>query len=253
MNVTIEITYSSPGTYPVYSPPNYRAASSVTLKCVASGYSGSISYHWTSTCSNCFASNSYSQTISDGILQYYDAGVHTCSVTDGLGNTGSNSTTMRIVGRFAFLCYTAAVLLINCSTFYQFAGIGIYVSFNHAHSTHTSSNSGGGVQSSNSFATVHTTTGYYTRLSLWCYTNSSSRYVGSFTFPNGAVRTSHVQPAYIYRYYSGLNRLLYRNSSQNSFTLSPDAVGIYTCTRPDSEGNLLQEHIGIYNAGFNSK
>ena len=26
--------------------------------------------------------------------------MHTCSVTDGLGNTGSNSTTMRIVGKY---------------------------------------------------------------------------------------------------------------------------------------------------------
>ena len=98
IKVTIEITYSSPGTYPVYSPPNYRTASAVTLQCVASGYSGSISYHWTSTCSSCFASNSYSQTISDSWLRTGDAGVHTCSVTDGLGNTGSNSTTMSIVG-----------------------------------------------------------------------------------------------------------------------------------------------------------
>ena len=114
VEVTIEITYSSPGTYPVYSPPNYRAASAVTLKCVASGYSGFISYHWTSTCTNCFASNSSSQTISNSGLRYRDAGVHTCSVTDGLGNTGSNSTTMRIVGKFA-LSY--AVLLIYCLTF----------------------------------------------------------------------------------------------------------------------------------------
>ena len=100
VNVTIEITYSSPGTYPVYSPPNYRAASNVTLKCVVSGYSGSISYHWTSTCSSCsFAYKRYSQTITKVSLKYFDAGVHTCSVTDGLGNTGSNSTTMKIVGK----------------------------------------------------------------------------------------------------------------------------------------------------------
>ena len=108
VNVTIEITYFSPGTYPVYSPPNYRAASAVTLKCVASSYSGSISYHWTSTCSSiyCFAYDSSSQTISDPLLRYYDAGVHTCSVTDGLGNTGSNSTTMWIVGRFTMTLFT---------------------------------------------------------------------------------------------------------------------------------------------------
>ena len=99
IRVTIQITYTSPGTYPVYSPPNYRAASAVSLRCVASGYSGSISYQWSSTCSSCFASSSSSQTISDNILRSRDAGVHTCSVTDSLGNTGSNSTTMKIVGK----------------------------------------------------------------------------------------------------------------------------------------------------------
>ena len=123
-----------------------------------------------------------------------------------------------------------------------------------AHSSHTSIVHMEGAQPSNSFATIHTTTGYYTRLSLYCFTNSSSPYVGSFTFPNGAVRTSHVPPAYIYRnYYHGYITLEYHNSSRYSFTLSPDAVGIHTCTLPDSEGNLLLEHTGIYNAGFNSK
>ena len=119
-----------------------------------------------------------------------------------------------------------------------------------AHSSHTSSIyiGGGEAQPSNSFAIVHFIRG----LLLECCTNSSSENGGSFTFPNGVVRTSHYLPAYIQRHNYGCITLDYYKQNQY-FTLSPDAVGIYTCTMPNSEGNLLQEHIGIYNEGFNSK
>ena len=126
------------------------------------------------------------------------------------------------------------------------AGLGVYIPI--AHSSHTSSSGGGGAQPSNTFATVHTIHG----LLLRCCTNSSSENVGSFIFPNGVVRTSDYLPAYIRRLNSGCIVLDYYKQGQY-FTLSHDAVGIYTCTRPDREGNLLQEHIGIYNEGFNSK
>ena len=99
IRVTIEITYDSPDTYPTYSPPNYRTASSVSLRCVATGTTGSVTYRWSSTCrSDCFAYNSSLQTISEPFLRARDAGVHTCRVTDGAGNSGSNSTTMNIMG-----------------------------------------------------------------------------------------------------------------------------------------------------------
>ncbi len=90
IKVTIEISYISPDQYPDYAPPNYRAASSVTQRCVASGTTGHVTYRWSSTCGSCFASSSSSQTISETILRSRDAGVHTCSVTDSLGNTGSD-------------------------------------------------------------------------------------------------------------------------------------------------------------------
>ena len=96
----IEITYSPPDQYPDYSPPNYRAATSVTLRCVAIGSTGYVSYQWSSTCQyDCFANNATTQTISENMLRSRDAGVHTCTVTDGVGNTGTNSTTMNIVGK----------------------------------------------------------------------------------------------------------------------------------------------------------
>ena len=96
LKVEIRITYSSPE--PGYSPPNYRAASPVTLTCIALGASGYVSYRWSSTCRSCFASSSSSSSISKTYLVAGDDGVHTCTVTDSGGNTGSSRITMNIVG-----------------------------------------------------------------------------------------------------------------------------------------------------------
>ena len=105
IRVTIEITYNSPDTYPTYSPPNYRTASSVSLRCVATGTTGSLTYRWSSTCrSDCFAYSSSSQTISEPFLRARDAGVHTCRVTDGGGNSGMENATMNIVGEYYGCC-----------------------------------------------------------------------------------------------------------------------------------------------------
>ena len=98
LKTIIEIDYTPPDQYPDYAPPNYRAASSVTLRCRTEGASGSVRYRWSSTCSSCFASSSYSSSVSQSILKSRDSGTHTCTTTDSTGNTGSNSTQMNIVG-----------------------------------------------------------------------------------------------------------------------------------------------------------
>ena len=99
LKVTIEVTYNPPFDFTLPSPPYYRPASSVTLTCHAHNATGSISYQWSSTCNNCFASNSTAQTISEDILKSNSAGIHTCIATDGGGNTGSTSTEMRLIGK----------------------------------------------------------------------------------------------------------------------------------------------------------
>jgi hypothetical protein len=99
LKTVITVSYTPPDQYPTYSPPHYRAASSVTLRCSAQGASGSVSYRWSSTCSSCFASSSTSSTISESMLRSRDAGVHTCTVTDSSGNSGSNITQMYIFGK----------------------------------------------------------------------------------------------------------------------------------------------------------
>ena len=105
ISVTIVPYYTPPDDYPTqYSPPNYRPASSVSLRCVAAGVTGLTSFRWSSTCSSCFASSaststySSSHTISESFLRVRDAGVHTCTVTDEDGNSGNDTTTMNIVG-----------------------------------------------------------------------------------------------------------------------------------------------------------
>ena len=96
--------YTSPDASPHHSPPNYRTASYVRMRCVASGTTGSVSYRWNSTCSDCFVAsyhNDWSRwrsSISTSFLTVSDAGEHTCYVRDDAGNTGSNTTTMNIVG-----------------------------------------------------------------------------------------------------------------------------------------------------------
>ena len=136
---------------------------------------------------------------------------------------------------------------------YSVAGIGIDVW--HAHSTHILGPDPRGIQPSNSFAISQNNAGSW-GVRLSCCSNSTNSNVGSFTFPNGVVHSSDygswLHGTWVIEKYSDRVRLQYRNSA-TSGTLRPDAIGIYTCTRPDSEGNLLQENIGLYNEGFNGK
>ena len=98
LNVSISISYTPPDQYPDYSPPNYRAASSVILTCAVSGITGSINYQWSSTCNSCFASNSSLRSVSESMLRSRDGGNHTCTVTDSNGNEISTSIEMNIIG-----------------------------------------------------------------------------------------------------------------------------------------------------------
>ena len=105
LKVTIEVTYNPPFDFTLPSPPYYRPASSVSLTCLAHDATGSVSYRWSSTCISCFASNSTAQTVSETILNSDSAGVHTCTATDSDGNTGSNTTNMRLIGKLISWLY----------------------------------------------------------------------------------------------------------------------------------------------------
>ncbi len=105
LNVTITTQYSPPAGVTL-TPPNYRAATSVSLWCDAVGTTGSVSYQWSSTCgSGCFVNGS-SQSVSRDKLWSYDAGQHTCIVTDEVGNTGRATTEMNIIGNYGICLYS---------------------------------------------------------------------------------------------------------------------------------------------------
>ena len=100
--MTISVRYSPPGDFTLPSPPYYRPATSVTLTCRAHSATGTVTYRWSSTCSSCFASSSSSWSITESTLKSNSAGVHTCTATDSVQNTGSNSTQMKIIGGHLF-------------------------------------------------------------------------------------------------------------------------------------------------------
>ena len=91
--------HTPPSDFDLPSPPYYRPATSVTLACRAHSATGTVTYQWSSNCTECFASSSTSQNITASILQANDAGVHTCTATDSIGNAGSDSTEMELIGK----------------------------------------------------------------------------------------------------------------------------------------------------------
>ena len=107
LKVSIRVTYTIPDQSSHYNLPNFRAASSVTLHCIAEGASGYVEYRWSLTCRSCFASNSYSASISEQFLRSRDTGEHTCTVRDGAGNSGSYTQEMNITGLTIVVMYIA--------------------------------------------------------------------------------------------------------------------------------------------------
>ena len=80
----------------------YRAASEVTLSCVVTG-GFSVSYQWTSTCSDCFVRGTESFVATPFLypLRSIDSGNHTCTATDNRGWTASDTIEMRVVGKLS--------------------------------------------------------------------------------------------------------------------------------------------------------
>ena len=97
-NVGIEVDYNPPSDFSLPSPPYYRPASSVTLTCVAHDAIDTVQYQWTSTQNRSFAHTKNDSSISHQLLTAHDAGIHTCTVTDHWGNTGTASTEMSLFG-----------------------------------------------------------------------------------------------------------------------------------------------------------
>ena len=100
LNVSIIVDYSHPAGFFLPSPPYYRPASSVTLRCIAHGAIGTVDYQWTSTQNKSFAHGARGESIFQRILTAFDAGTHSCMATDELGNTGIGLTDMKLYGTY---------------------------------------------------------------------------------------------------------------------------------------------------------
>ena len=113
LNISIVINYAPPPDV-YFGPPNYRPGTSVTLTCNVLGATEPVSYTWSSTSpcteNGCFASSSTSSSVSSSSLYWYDAGQHTCSVSDGNANFGSSTTEMNIIGMFIIFFITCLAL-----------------------------------------------------------------------------------------------------------------------------------------------
>ena len=129
LKVTIGITYNPPTDFTLPSPPYYRPGTSVTFTCQAHGATGRVRYRWSSTCASCSANSSSAQSVSDSVLKSINAGVHTCTVTDGSGNTGSKSTEMKVIGMKEVQPTVIIVMYIHIFIFILNVGAGFYVDY----------------------------------------------------------------------------------------------------------------------------
>ena len=102
--------YSPPSSFTL-DPPSYRAASALTLACEVEGMESTegVFYEWMSTClGNCFVRGRVTGNVSTTFLHSYDSGVHTCTVYDSLGCTGSANITVNVVCKIVLQSITLA-------------------------------------------------------------------------------------------------------------------------------------------------
>ena len=117
MTVAVRAEYNSPPGFHLPSPPYYRPASSLGLRCNVQGAMGPVSYHWTTTSTTSttpiFAWMQSQRTISLNRLTVLNVGNYTCSVNDSDGFVVSASTTVTLIGEsspqqnillYAYLC-----------------------------------------------------------------------------------------------------------------------------------------------------
>ena len=107
MELNVSVSSSPPG-------PIYQAASPVNLTCEPVGFflSPIQSAAWNSTCGgSCFVLGQSEPVISREAIRAADAGVHSCTITDALGNRGTGEIRVNVSGESE---YTESVLSIIC-------------------------------------------------------------------------------------------------------------------------------------------
>ena len=81
--VNISVSYTPPpGFFP--GPNEYRAASGpVTVTCTATGGTESVSYQWSSNCTNCPFKTKTTRMVKRAAVHSGDTGTHTCKAVKG--------------------------------------------------------------------------------------------------------------------------------------------------------------------------
>ena len=79
----------------------YIPGSTVMFNCIVQGAFEPVVYQWNSTCkSDCFVLSQLSSSVVEkDIVHSIDSGNHTCMVQDDVGNSGSASIVMQVVGK----------------------------------------------------------------------------------------------------------------------------------------------------------
>jgi len=85
--------------------PTYQAATPINVICRISGdYYPPVAFQWNSTCTgDCFILESDLPIVNQSVLHSTDSGTHTCTVIDAVGNTGSASIQMNVVGKYTIV------------------------------------------------------------------------------------------------------------------------------------------------------
>jgi len=99
--------------------PTYQAATPVHVMCRVSGdYYTPVTFQWNSTCTgDCFILESDLPTVNRSVLHSADSGMHTCTVIDAVGNTGSASIWMNVVGKCTTPCKLFCYFICYCSLY----------------------------------------------------------------------------------------------------------------------------------------
>ena len=225
--VRVVAEYDPPSSF-TGEPPSYRAASALTLSCEVEGVENPY-YVWSSTCSrNCFTKEENTATVSTPYLHSYDTGVHTCTVYNALGHSGSANITVNVVGKAL-----KWLLLTNISSLVVCAGAGVVVQ------------PGDKVLPNNSVIT-----NLIPR--FHCLSGSPRKNVGQLIGPLGTDITFKKSDPFTVRRgrRSDPGTLLVFSSSN---AMETDDNGIYTYHTPDENGDTVDFHFGIYDSTHSSE
>ena len=92
------------------------AAQSLSINCEVFGGTGVYSYQWSSNCTgSCFITGQVSAEVMTNAARSSDSGVHSCTVSDDAGNSGSGSTVISVEGKYILIvCWSISSLKYCC-------------------------------------------------------------------------------------------------------------------------------------------